>query len=387
MITVDRKEFSHALDLAATVVQRCNTIPILSTIKATANGSLTLESCDLGRFARVEMAYDGDEGEFVIAEPRGLRSAINAAGATETTLTKQDKRLAVSCGAFDASLTTMAADDHPAMERVQDERFGCDISATELRQIARVVPAISREETRYYLNGICVDKVSEWLYRFVATDGHRLFWVDVPLPGANGALDEKIIVPRAFLDVALARFVKAKEVIRLSFGGIAPTNQRGKTLDTSKGGSPRFALSADLGKLRFTLTTKLIDGNYPDYTRVIPTDATHVTRVKRRDLIQAIKALTPIATEKTRAVKLHFSEGKVRLSLRSPDNGDAGFEIASEGHAATIEIGFNGQYLLDCANSLTGDEVEFQMTDAGAATKIIDPADTAFGTVLMPMRV
>lgn len=397
MITVDRKQFTRAIDLAGRVIERRNTIPALGALKIVANGALVLEGSDLDATTRVEMPYAAGakkpkgEAEFCLPDAHRLRAALGHAGGEQIELTPDaaEKQVAVASGAFAGELRTLPGDDHPGFEPVDQEEFACDIGAAELGQIARLLPAISTEETRYYLNGIAVWKVGDWLYRFASTDGHRLMTIDVPLPGATGLLpDDKIIIPKRWLTKALATFPKAKDGARFSFGFRNPPNSADKDLAPVKRGIPRVALAADLDGLRFTLATKLIDGTYPDVMRVFPSDPPHRATVACSDLIQAINTLTPFGSDKIRAIRLMFAKGEITCALKSYDLGDSRFTIGAEHDLPKdFSIGFNGQYLLDCLASLRGDEVTLGLTSPGAPTLIEDPADTAFRAVLMPMRV
>jgi DNA polymerase-3 subunit beta len=219
------------------------------------------------------------------------------------------------------------------------------LPATDLKGIIdRTRFAISNEETRYYLNGIYFHSATSngtQVLRGVATDGHRLARVEVPLP--KGAADiPGVIVPR-----------KTVGEVR-------------KLLDESDG-SVDIELSDT--RIRFatgnvTLVSKLIDGTFPDYERVIPT-----------------------GNDKSRAIKLAVAKGVVTLSATSPDAGSATEEIEVEYKAAALEIGFNSRYLLDITEQITGAEARFLMADAGSPTLVRDGADESALYVLMPMRV
>lgn len=398
MITVDRKTFSRAIDFAAKSIGRRSKIPVLTMMKVTANGALTLEGTDLDYHTRVEMPYDGDEGEFMLPEPRRVRSAINVAGGQTVSITARDAendrrglRLAVSAGQFDGDLiSSISADDFPTCAGVHYEDFTADLGAAELKQLARIVPAISSEDTRYYLNGVCVKKVGDWLYQFCATDGHRMMIVDIPLPNATGEIPDGTIIPHGWLNIALASFTKAKEGSKLVYGRSQVKNHsEGTQLPVDTPGGPRIAIGALMDGMQFTLTGKLIDGTYPDYTRVIPAEIGFAARMKRADLAQAVNALTPMSGERTRAIKLSLSRpGEAMVTLNSPETGDHRFTLPCEhGAPADFFIGFNAQYLLDAIGSLTGDEIELGLTDAASPVMVTDPADTAFRAVQMPMRV
>lgn len=388
MITVDRRQFSRAIKLASAVVEKRQTIPILAGLKLTANGSLTIEGSDLDNFMRVEMPYEGDAAEMHLPEPRGVASAINAAGSKTVEIgLGEESRMSIKSGEFYAELRSLPADDHPATERVVEQLFGSTIGAAELAQIRRVMAAISTEETRYYLNGVNVKKVGDWTYRFAATDGHRLMMVDIPMPDATGDLPDEIIIPRRFLNVALASFGKPGDGLAFKIGRCAKSNKRDKSLVNTPQGKPRVSLSGETGGSKLEITGKLIDGTYPDYSRVIPAESAHFARFQRADLAQAINALTPLSTEKTRAVRLSFPKGKMRCELHSPVHGKSGFVLAAEHDLPKdFVLGVNGQYMLDMCAALAGDEMQFGLNDAVSPITITDPADTAFKAVQMPMR-
>lgn len=389
MISVDRKQFTRALEFAQMAIERRNTIPALRAAKALANGALSIEGNDLDMTVRAEIAYEGESGVMLIPEPHRVRAAIGAAGGERVDFGLVETKLALNCGPLALLLTTIPADDHPGAEFVAEELWGCEVSAAELRQVARVFPAISTEETRYYLNGVCIDQLSDgWLYRFVATDGHRLMMSDVPLPGATGELPARMIVPRRFLHRAIAAFGKSTGPVRMSYGFAQRANGDKPGLPLERFGGPRFQLSGKIGEVPVTMATKLINGTFPDYTRVVPANNPILVRLKRSELAQALNAVSAMSSDKIRAVKLTTEPGKVRLSLKSPDLGEGSFTITAEHNAAKpFEIGFSGQYLLDIAAAFSGDELELHGADGAAPAVFRDPADTAFAAVQMPIRI
>lgn len=397
-MTADRREFARALDIAATVIDRGARIPILETVKVTANGKLRLDATDLDTTAMIELGYSGEAQEpFALRGVSQVARAIRQVGAETVDLALagegKDARAKIASGALAASIATLPADDWPTMERVAFEEFGCELGVDALAQIARVMPAMSGEETRYYLNGICVEQIGDWLWRFVATDGHRLMIADVSLPGAEGAIPARTIIPRRFIVTVMRHFARGgKEPVRLTYGPAGRPNRPDDTLAPEAKGSPRIAVAGTVGGLRLTLTSKLIDGTYPDYTRVIPGGVEKAVRMKRTELLAAIRALTPLSTMKTRAVRLDAREGSVRISLECPEIGGAHVDVAAgHGFAAGAKIaGFNGQYLVDCLTAFNGEEIDFQWAREGTPGEpctLRDPADTGFFCVLMPMRV
>jgi DNA polymerase-3 subunit beta len=388
MINVNRKLFSRALDLAATTVITRGSIPILANLKVTANGALRLEGTDLDNWSCVELAYEGETGSFTLPQPRMVRTAMNTAGGDVVELGQgEEDTVAVRSGRLNSSLKALPVADFPTPDRIGFEDFSATIGATEFKQIARVMAAISNEETRYYLNGVCVRKIGDWMYQFAATDGHRLMVVDVPLPDAAGVLPDNIIIPRQWLNIVMARLSKAKAGAKLTYGRNAISNAEGPDFPLQSGG-PRIALRGELEGITFSVTGKLIDGTYPDYTRIVPTSLNYAALMRRGDLAQAVHTLSALTFSKYRSVKLTFSPDKVKVELISPDLGQSVFDIeAQHDLPGDLVIGLNGNYLLRMLEALSGDEVVLNIDDSAAPVLVIDPADTAFKGVLMPVRV
>ena len=243
-----------------------------------------------------------------------------------------------------------------------------ELAAEELRTIIdRTRFAISTEETRYYLNGIywhAAESQGLRLLRAVATDGHRLARVEMPLPeGAEGM--PGVIVPRKTVGELRRLLEETNEPIKVALS------------DT---------------KIRFTfervvLTSKLIDGSFPDYDRVIPTANDKMLEINRKSFADAVDRVSTISTEKSRAVKLMLGNGSVTLQATSPDAGSASEEIEASYAAGAFEIGFNSRYLLDILQQIEGDTAQLMLADAGSPTIIRDRADATALYVLMPMRV
>jgi DNA polymerase-3 subunit beta len=245
-------------------------------------------------------------------------------------------------------------------------KFG--LKAADLKRlIDKTQFAISTEETRYYLNGIYLHTAGtnkSPTLRAVATDGHRLAQVELPLPdGASGMAG--IIIPRKTVG----------EVQRL-----IEDNEAEITLELSP------------GKIRFTfgdvvLTSKLIDGTFPDYGRVIPTGNDKELVVDKKEFEQAVDRVSTVSSERGRAVKLSLSTGKLMLSVTNPDSGSATEEVEVEYSADPLDIGFNSRYLLDIAGQIEGEAAVLMLADPGSPTLIQDRDSKNALYVLMPMRV
>jgi len=226
------------------------------------------------------------------------------------------------------------------------------------RLIDRTRFAISTEETRYYLNGIYLHAAvvdGAHMLRAVATDGHRLARVERPLPAGAEEMPG-VIVPRKTVGELRKLIEEASETIEVALS------------------DARIRFSFD----DVVLTSKLIDGTFPDYQRVIPTGNDKVMEVDRKSFAEAVDRVSTISSEKSRAVKLSIKDDMLVLSATSPENGSA-----TEG----IEIGFNARYLLDITHQIEGDGAQFAMADAASPTLVRDAADPSALYVLMPMRV
>jgi DNA polymerase-3 subunit beta len=243
-----------------------------------------------------------------------------------------------------------------------------EISASDLKRlIDKTRFAISTEETRYYLNGIYLhiaERSKKGTLRAVATDGHRLAQAEIERPkGADGM--PGVIIPRKTVHELQRLIEGSSDTVKL---GVSPSKIR-----------------FEIGTV--TLTSKLIDGTFPDYGRVIPQSNDKEMKVSNAEFMSAVDRVSTIASERGRAVKLNIAKNKLTLSVNNPEGGSATEELAVDYGASPIEIGFNARYLLDIAGQLEGEEARFLLADPGSPTMIKDGADTNALYVLMPMRV
>ncbi|MSP52460.1 MAG: DNA polymerase III subunit beta [Alphaproteobacteria bacterium] len=370
-LTIERSTLLTALGHVQSVVERRNTIPILANVQLAAEkGLLSLTTTDLDLAVVATVAAKIDKSGATTTPAHVLYDIVRKfpeGTEVELRLGTGDARLTVRAGRSEFSLPCLPREDFPAIaEGDLPHRFV--VGAPELRRlIDKTRFAISNEETRYYLNGIylhATERNGVPMLRAVATDGHRLARVDTPLPdGAKGM--PGVIVPR-----------KAIGEIR-------------KLLDAA-GDSVSVALSDT--KIRFgldstVLTTKLIDGTFPDYGRVVPEGNDKILEADNKSFSEAVDRVSTISTEKSRAVKLSVVKGKLTLSATSPDSGSASEEITADYKGEPIEIGFNSRYLLDIASQIEGETARLTMADAVSPTVVEDSGDQAALFVLMPMRV
>jgi DNA polymerase-3 subunit beta len=372
--TIERAKLLRCLSHVQSVVERRNTIPILSNVLIDASGDghvrIMATDLDLQVVESLESVSVESAGSITVQAHLLFDIARKLPDGSQVSLETADNRMTVKAGRSRFSLPTLPRDDFPVIVE-GDLPTSFELPARQLAElIDRTRFAISTEETRYYLNGIFLHVAEEDqpVLRAAATDGHRLARFTLPRPeGAQGMPD--VIVPR-----------KAVAELR-------------KLLEEALDGNVGIDLSAS--KIRFTLggeggvvlTSKLIDGTFPDYSRVIPTGNDKLLKLDPKSFYEGVDRVATIATEKTRAVKMGLEPDRVTLSVTSPDNGTAAEEVPADYSAEAFEIGFNANYLKDILHQIDGDTVELHLADAGAPTLIRQDDKSAALYVLMPMRV
>ncbi len=367
--TAERATLLKCLAHVQSVVERRNTIPILSNVLIEAkDGGLRLMATDLDlQIVETIAAHVAVPGATTVSAHTLFDIARKLPEGAQVELTVAAEKMTVTADRYRSNLATLPRDDFPVIAETDlPTKFSLD--AAKLREIIDGTRfAISTEETRYYLNGIFLHVAGGETpkFRAVATDGHRLARIELDLPeGAKGMPD--VIVPR-----------KCVAEIR-------------KLLDEVDG---PVEIQLSSSKIRFklgnaVLTSKLIDGTFPDYSRVIPTANDRLLRIDRKSLAQGVDRVAAIATtEKVRAVKIALGHDKVTLSVTSPENGTASEDIPADYASPEFEVGFNYRYLLDILDQVDSDQVEVHLADAAAPTLIRKDDASAALYVLMPMRV
>ncbi len=389
MFDVSIKDFSKAAAICAVAIERRNTIPVLGTMRAVANGHLVLDGGNLDMTATVAIPCETKtDTAILIDDPRALVSAIGAAGGASVTFEATESGYTAKAGQLQrtAKLHSKVADwpDHRCA--VDEEAFTATLGSNFIAQLERVARAVSSEETRYNLNGVYVQHVAGWTYRLVATDGHRLMQADVELPDAAGELQAQII-PRHFVNAVLKHFRKVEGPIRFRVGTGGLSNAPDVTLDKPKPMQTRVALQAMVGNADVTFSGKVIDGKFPDYTRVVPASTKYQAIFKVAELRRAVQALSA-GFGHMPAISFAFGANGCNLGVCHADEVTASYCIDVQ-HNATggLIVGFNGHYLLDMLASLGGDDVSMGVDDSAAPSLWKSISDTSFTGVLMPMRV
>ena len=369
--SIERAALLKAVSQAQSVVERRNTIPILANVLIEAEGSdvsfratdLDIEVVDkVG--AQVERAGATTVSATLLHEivrklPDGALINLTADTAAG--------RLTVEAGRSNFSLATLPREDFPVMA---SSEYASNFSAPApvLRRLFdKSKFAISTEETRYYLNGVYMhiaDGDGGKMLRCVATDGHRLARIDADMP--EGAAE----MP----------------------GGIVPRKTVGELRKLLEDDDMKIAVSVSETKVRFatpeiTLTSKVIDGTFPDYTRVIPQGNTRKMEVDAAEFAQAVDRVATVSSERSRAVKLQLDEDRLILSVNAPDSGAAEEELAVAYGDERLEIGFNAKYLLEIASQVDRENAVFLFNSSGDPTLMREGNDMSAVYVVMPMRV
>jgi len=369
--TLERTALLKALGHVHRIVERRNTIPILSNVLIDARErQLTLKATDLDLEATESAPADvAQEGATTIAAhvlydivrklPEGAQVSLEMTGETG--------QLLLRSGRSRFHLQSLPASDFPDLT-TGELSHTFTLGAADLKKlIDNTQFAISTEETRYYLNGIfvhTVDVSGATMLRAVATDGHRLARVEMPAPQGSAGMPGVIVPRKAVNEIQkLIEDIDAEVSVELS-----TAKARFKFGDT-------------------VLTTKLIDGTFPDYARVIPANNDKRLVVDKAPFQAAVDRVSTISSERGRAIKLSIADNKMTLSVNNPDSGSASEEIEVDYDSTPIEIGFNARYLLDIAQQLASDTALVKLADPGSPTIIQDRDGAAALYVLMPLRV
>ncbi|MER8427781.1 DNA polymerase III subunit beta [Mesorhizobium sp. M1403] len=370
-IILSREALLPALALVGKAVERRTTIPVLANVLLAvdaAAGTLTITGTDLDCELRTSVPCQAGRDEAFTLPSTLLHDAVRKMpDGAEIAIAAEKDFATLSAGRSRFKIQVLPALDFPTMEAGSfSHSFELEVG-TIARMLGTVAFAISSEETRYYLNGIYWHAGEQ--LNAVATDGHRLAKFSIPVPeGAAGM--PGIIIPRRTVDL-IGKLIgdKGKATVSLS-----DTKIRVET-----GGA--------------ALLSKLIDGSFPDYVRVVPTGNPNHFTIDREALAKAVDRVGTVSSERGSAVKFAFEAGgNLTLTTNNPEAGSANDEVTIEhGEGSSVEIGFNGRYCLDLLNAAAGKRLVFSLGDPGSPT-LIQP-ETADETglkplfVLMPMRV
>ena len=371
---INSSDLLKALSHIHGIVEVRHTLPILSNIILKAkDNELTLSSTNLDIYCADKIkANVSIAGEISVSAVTFFEIVKRLPSGSEVVMTMEEgeNEIMLKCGRSKFNLSTLKTDDFPIISD-NDLSTNFVLSADELiRIIDKTKFAVSNEETRYYLNGIFLhkaDRNSIQFLRAVATDGHRLAQYDIPLP--QGAEDiTGIIIPK-------------KTIFELR-----------KVLDDANGD---VSVSLNENKIKFTfndlkIISKVIDGTFPDYTKVIPQNNNKNFKTNNNELKNAIDRVSAVAANeesKSKAIKLSLEDNKLNLSVESQSKGSANEIIDISYDGDKVDIGFNSKYIIDICNEVDGEEVDISLLDSVSPAIILDKTDENLFFVLMPMRI
>ncbi|MGQ0527692.1 MAG: DNA polymerase III subunit beta [Alphaproteobacteria bacterium] len=369
-LTIERAALLRCLNHMQSVVERRNTIPILSNVLLSAKkGALSMTTTDMDLEINESVAAKVTKEGATTAPAHTLHDIVRKLAddaVVELALNDDGNQMTVKAGRSQFKLSCLPVADFPALG-ASDLDAGFTVPAADLRALVdRTRFAMSTEETRYYLNGIYLHQADQdgvKVLRAVATDGHRLARFEMPLPAGAESIPG-VIIPRKAVGELRKLIDEAADTIRIS-------------LSQSK---VRFAFD------HIVLTSKLIDGTFPDYQRVIPQGNNKVVEVDPKVFTRAIDRVSTISDGKSRAVKISLNGKQMTISASSPESGSATEEMEVNGDT-TLEIGFNARYLLDITSQIEGEGCRLSLADAASPTIIQDNSDPSALYVLMPLRV
>ena len=369
-LSIERAALLRSLNHVQSVVERRNTIPILSNVLLKAeDGQLSMATTDMDLELSESVAANVSEKGSTTAPAHTLHDIVRKlpdGAEVELSLNSEGTQMSVKSGRSQFKLSCLPTADFPEIG-AGDLPSGFAVPAAELRAlIDRTRFAMSTEETRYYLNGIYLheaDQEGVKVLRAVATDGHRLARFEMPLPEGCAGMPG-VIIPRKAIGELRKLVDEAADSIRIE-------------LSESK---IRFSFD------HIVMTSKLIDGTFPDYQRVIPDGNDKIVEVDTKVLTSAVDRVSTISDGKSRAVKIALNGKQMTISASSAESGSATEELEVNGET-DIEIGFNAKYLLDITSQIEGEGCRLVLADSASPTIIQDNGDPSALYVLMPLRV
>jgi len=364
-LSTSRESLLKPLQAVIGVVERRQTMPVLANVLLVAeNGVLSVTATDLEveLVARAEVDNVPTPGEITVPGRKLVDIFKALPENAAVTVSLKGDRLTVQSGRSKFVLSTLPATEFPVVDDIGAEKT-VSISQEDLsRLLEKTHFSMAQQDVRYYLNGLMLESDKKQL-RAVATDGHRLALCDIPLTSAEAG-QSQVIVPRKGV-LELQRLLSGNGEVEIAIGA--------------------NHIRVELGDTRFT--SKLIDGRFPDYDRVIPAVGENVVSADRDELRHALQRAAILSNEKYRGVRLEFGTNQIRIQANNPDQEEAEDEVEVEYDGPEMEIGFNVNYLLDALAAVESDTVEVGLVDPSSSCVVSAPGDDKCLYVVMPMRL
>jgi DNA polymerase III subunit beta len=366
LVKAKRDELLAPLSAVSGIIERRHTLPILSNVlidRAAANLSFLATDIEIQITAKSSLEAAAEAHPVTVGARKLLDILRALPDSVEVTLQQQDKRLVVKAGKSRFSLQSLPAEDFPRLAKPAGESARFKLEQKALRRLLSLVQyAMAQQDIRYYLNGLLM-VVEDRSLKLVATDGHRLALASLEL--AADLPRQEVIVPR-------------KTVLELS-KLLADSAEEVSILMSST--QAAFSFGA------VELVSKLVDGKFPDYTRVIPTQHKNRLHIEREPLRQALQRAAILSNEKFRGVRWVLAEGSLKIVSSNAEQEEAHEELEVNYSGDPLDIGFNVNYLLDVLNNVAGNEIECAFGDAASSALISYASEKDFKYVVMPMRI
>ena len=364
-LRVSREALLKPLQQVAGVVERRQTLPVLSNVLLQVEGnklSLTGTDLEVEMVGRV-MLLEGETGEVTVPARKLMDICRELPEKAEIELVLSGQRLTIKAGRFRSTLSTLPAADFPAVEKSLAEMTTLIGSKALKRLLDRTAFAMAQQDVRYFLNGMLIELGGDYV-KTVATDGHRLAMSTLNLPNQRSE-SRQVIVPRKGV----------QELQRL-------LNELDGEVSIAIGSNYLLAESTD-----FTLTTKLVDGKFPDYDRVIPKNGDKYIVADKLELRQALNRTAILSNEKFRGIRVNLSAGILQLSANNPEQEEAEESVNVDYEGDDLEVGFNVGYVLDVLGVTDSDNVKITLHDANSSALLEDPSGDDAIYVVMPMKL
>lgn len=363
-IKINRDALIKPLQQVAGVVERRQTLPVLSNVLLQVEGdklSVTGTDLEVELVARLEVS-DAEAGEVTVPARKLMDICRELPDGADVELAMADQRLTVVSGRFRSALSTLPASDFPSVDKSSSE-MSLSLNAKNLKRlIDRTSFAMAQQDVRYFLNGMLFE-VSAGGVRTVATDGHRLAMCSFDGDGAGDG--SQVIVPRKGV-------LEIQRLLNEVPGDVSVTI-----------GSNHLCLESD----EYTLTTKLVDGRFPDYDRVIPKDGDKVVFADRVELRQALNRTAILSNEKFRGIRVNLTSGALQLSANNPEQEEAEETVSVDYEGDDLEVGFNVSYIQDVLGVIEADKVKITLHNANSSALIEEPESEDSVYVVMPMKL
>ena len=360
-----RDQLLSPLQSVCGIVEKRHTLPILSNVLMEKNGDrLTLLATDIEIQIRTETATGGSDKASLTVAARKLQDILRSLPeSAEVSLNYEDRRLQLKAGKSRFNLQTLPAEDFPHMAGADGAKTKITIAQKQFKRLLALVQyAMAQQDIRYYLNGLLL-VVNGSEIRVVATDGHRLAYASETLQGTHER--QEVILPRKTVLELSRQLADNDDPLDIV---LAPTQVQFR-----------------FGSIEFV--SKLIDGKFPDYERVIPQNHTKTIKLKREGLLHSLQRVAILTNEKFRGVRLVVSNGALKIISSNAEQEEAQEEIEIEYSGDTLDIGFNVTYLLDVLNNLNNESIECRLADSNSSALFMLPEQQNFKYVVMPMRI